>query len=83
MKKKLYKSENKMICGVLSGFAEYFDVDPTIIRIAYAALSLFTTGFPGLLLYIICAIVIPQKPIGFDNDIPWNDNGNNFNQNQQ
>ena len=59
MKKKLYRSStDKMICGVLAGFAEYIDVDPTIVRLVYAALTLFT----GILFYIICAIVIPQKP---------------------
>ena len=63
MKKKLYRSStDKMICGVLAGFAEYIDVDPTIVRLVYAALTLFTAGFPGILFYIICAIVIPQKP---------------------
>ncbi len=81
MKKKLYKSENKMICGVLSGIAEYFDIDPTIIRIVYVALSLFTAGFPGVLFYIICAIVIPQKPYDFNGNNGWNNN--NYNQNQQ
>ena len=45
-----------------SGFAEYIDVDPTIVRLVYTALTLFTAGFPGILFYIICAIVIPQKP---------------------
>ena len=63
MKKKLYRSStDKMICGVLAGFAEYIDVDPTIVLLVYAALTLFTAGFPGILFYIICAIVIPQKP---------------------
>lgn len=63
MKKKLYRSNtDKMLCGVLSGFAEYIDVDPTLVRVIYAGLSLFTAGFPGIALYVICAIVIPQKP---------------------
>ena len=51
-----------MICGVLSGFSEYIGADPTIVRIVYAALTLFTAGFPGLILYIICALVMPEKP---------------------
>lgn len=47
MKKKLYRSStDKMICGVLAGFAEYIDVDPTIVRLVYTALTLFTAGFP-------------------------------------
>ncbi len=62
MKKRLYKSKDKLVCGVLGGLAEYLDVDPTIVRIIYAALSVFTAGFPGVLLYIICALVVPFKP---------------------
>lgn len=63
MKKKLYRSnQDKMLCGVLGGLAEYLNVDVTLIRIIYAALSVFSAGFPGLVLYIICAIVIPEAP---------------------
>lgn len=59
--RKLTKSNNKMLAGVLAGIAEYMDVDPTIIRIAYTALAIFSAGFPGLLLYIIMAFIIPNK----------------------
>lgn len=63
MKKKLYRSRtDKMLCGVLGGFAEYINADATLIRIIYAALSVFSAGFPGIVLYIICAIVIPEAP---------------------
>lgn len=61
--KKLYRSQNKMLGGVCAGIAEYFGVDPTVIRVAYACLSVFSTGFPGLLLYIILLIIIPVKPV--------------------
>lgn len=57
--KKLTRSTNKMLAGVCGGIAEYFEVDPTLIRVAYAALSIFTTGFPGLLLYLILMLIIP------------------------
>ena len=51
MKKKLYRSKtDKMLCGVLGGLAEYLDVDATLIRILYAALSVFSAGFPGVML---------------------------------
>lgn len=59
--RKLTKSDNKMLSGVLAGIAEYMDVDPTIIRIAYTALAIFSAGFPGLFLYIIMAFIIPNK----------------------
>lgn len=58
--KKLTRSTNKVLCGVCGGIAEYFDLDPTVVRILYAALSLFSVGFPGLLLYIIMLILMPQ-----------------------
>ncbi len=62
MGKKLTKSNDKVISGVCSGIAEYFDVDPTLVRVGYAALSVFSAGFPGLILYIILAIIMPNKP---------------------
>lgn len=58
--KKLYRSSNRIVAGVCGGIAEYFDVDPTVIRVVYLILSLFSAGFPGLLLYIILMILIPN-----------------------
>ena len=61
MEKKLYKVEQgKMIEGVCGGIAEYFNIDPTIIRIAWALLAVCAGS--GILAYIICAIVMPRKP---------------------
>ena len=57
--KKLTRSTNKVLAGVCGGIAEYFDVDPTLIRVCYVALSIFTTGFPGLLLYLIMMLIMP------------------------
>ncbi len=61
MTKKLTKSNDKTVSGVCGGIAEYFDLDPTLVRVAYAILSVFSAGFPGLLLYIILAIIMPNK----------------------
>ena len=58
--KKLTRSANKMLAGVCGGIAEYFEIDPTLVRVAYAALSIFSAGFPGLLLYIVMLIIMPQ-----------------------
>lgn len=58
--KKLYRSSNRIVAGVCGGIAEYFDVDPTVIRVVYLILSLFSAGFPGLLLYIILMVLIPN-----------------------
>ena len=62
MEKRLYKSDtNKMLAGVLGGIGEYFDLDPTLIRVGYLLLSFFSAGFPGLLLYIILAVIMPRR----------------------
>ena len=57
--KKLYRSdENKLLAGVCGGIAEYFGVDPTLIRLAWVVFSLL--GGSGLLAYILAAIIIPR-----------------------
>lgn len=50
-----------MLAGVCGGIAEYFDLDPTLVRIGYVILSLIATGFPGLLVYGVLAIVMPDS----------------------
>lgn len=61
MDKKLTRSDDKMLFGVCAGIAEYFDVDPTIIRVLWTCLTVFSTLFPGIILYIILAIIIPVR----------------------
>ena len=56
------RSANKTLAGVCGGIAEYFDVDPTLVRVIYAALTIFTSGFPGLLLYLIMLLIMPAAP---------------------
>ena len=56
--RKLRKSSDKKICGVCGGFAEFFGIDPTIIRVIWAVLALCYGA--GLLAYIICAFVMPD-----------------------
>ena len=60
--KKLYRSiADKKLCGVCGGIAEYFDLDPTVIRLLWVVMTLFTAAFPGVLAYIICALIVPQQ----------------------
>ncbi|MDX9941353.1 MAG: PspC domain-containing protein [Bacteroidales bacterium] len=59
MSKKLTKGSQRMIAGVCSGIAEYFDTDPTLIRILFVLFALALGS--GLLFYIILAIIIPSK----------------------
>lgn len=59
--KKLYRTEHgaAMLCGVCGGIAEYFNIDPSIVRLVWAALVIM--GGTGILLYIIAAIILPRK----------------------
>lgn len=60
MNKRLYKSKiNKMLCGVCGGIAEYFDIDPTLIRLGWAVFC--ALGGSGIIAYIIAAIIIPDN----------------------
>ena len=58
--KKLYRSNDKKLCGVCGGLAEYFDMDPTIMRILWVIFAL--AGGCGILAYLICALIMPQRP---------------------
>lgn len=58
--KRLYKSEtDKKIAGVCGGVAEYFNIDPTIVRLVWAFLAAF--GGSGLMLYILAALIMPSQ----------------------
>lgn len=61
MEKKLYKSsKNKMIDGVCAGFAEYYNIDPTLVRLVLVLFS--AMGGAGILAYVIMMIVMPRNP---------------------
>lgn len=59
--KRLYRSrQNKIIAGVAGGIAEYFEIDPTIIRLLFVLLA-FAEG-AGILIYIIAWLIVPENP---------------------
>ena len=61
MDKRLYRNtSDQMLAGVCSGIGEYFNIDPTLIRLGWVVFSL--AGGSGVLAYIIAAIIIPEKP---------------------
>jgi phage shock protein C len=51
--------KHKMIAGVCGGLAEYFELDPTVVRVAYVLISVVSVAFPGILAYIILMFVMP------------------------
>ena len=66
MAERLYRSpDDRMISGVAGGLAEMLDIDPSIIRIVWAVLIVVTGGL-ALLVYIVMAIVVPERPVGVD-----------------
>jgi phage shock protein PspC (stress-responsive transcriptional regulator) len=66
MRKKLYKSSDRKICGVCGGFADYFDIDPTVIRLLWVAFTL--AGGSGIIAYIVAAIIMDDEPGYIDVD---------------
>jgi phage shock protein PspC (stress-responsive transcriptional regulator) len=59
--RRLYRSRTqRMIGGVCGGLGEYFDIDPTLVRLLFVVTAL--AGGPGLLAYIIMLIVVPNQP---------------------
>jgi len=60
--KKLYRSSsNKMVAGVCGGIGEYFQIDPTLVRLGFVALSFLAGG--GLMVYILASIIIPSEAV--------------------
>ena len=64
MNKRLYKSStDKKICGVCAGLAEYFNIDPTIVRILAVCITVFTAVMPCIIVYFILAAIMPENPV--------------------
>lgn len=62
MTKQLVKSTyDRKIAGVCGGIAEYFNLDPTVVRVAYVVLTVLSAAFPGVILYILLAIIMPSR----------------------
>ncbi len=60
--KKLYLSNDKKISGVCGGIAEYYDIDPTAVRLAWIIITLLSGVAPGVIAYLVAAIVMPPAP---------------------
>ena len=53
--------DDRMIAGVCGGLARWLGWDPTVVRVLYVLLSIFSAGFPGTIVYIILAFVMPLE----------------------
>ena len=63
MKRLKRSNKQRIIAGVCGGMAEYFNMDPTMVRLIYVAVSILSVAFPGILVYIILWIVVPESDI--------------------
>jgi phage shock protein PspC (stress-responsive transcriptional regulator) len=62
--RRLQRSDrNKILVGVCGGLAEWLGWDPTLVRILYVAVSIFSAAFPGILVYIILWVVMPKADV--------------------
>ena len=69
MEKKLLRSRNdKVLSGVCGGLAKYLSLDVTILRIVWAIIAVSTGGM-GLIAYVLAAVIIPQEPFDYEEDI--------------
>lgn len=59
--KKLYRSDDRQLAGVLGGFAEFLNIDPTIVRVLYVLFGIFA-NFGAVIAYILFAWLMPEKP---------------------
>lgn len=57
----LKRSNNRIIAGVCGGIANWLGWDPTIVRLAYLLISIFSAGFPGIIVYLILWVIMPSE----------------------
>lgn len=81
LRKKLTKSSNnRVITGVLGGFGEYLNVKPNTLRIIYLIITALTSFIPGIVIYLMLAVLMPDDP---HRATPWRNLFNSLNQAHQ
>lgn len=61
-RKRIYRSDDRVVAGVLGGFAEYFGVEPTVFRLAIVFLIVATGIVPGIATYVVAVLIMPKGP---------------------
>ena len=65
MEKKLTRSrKNRILAGVMGGLGEFFGIDPTLLRLGYVILTVFSGFFPGIIGYVLAILIVPEAPLG-------------------
>jgi len=61
--KRLRRSrKERIVAGFFGGLAEYFGLDPSLLRIAYVLATIFTLGIPGIVFYVMMIVIVPVEP---------------------
>ncbi len=60
--KRLYRGKEVMLGGVASGLADYFSLDPTIVRLLFVLIGFVSGGFPAVLVYLVLWAIMPRNP---------------------
>jgi len=60
--KRLYRGKDVMLGGVASGLADYFSLDPTIVRLLFVLIGFVSGGFPAVLVYLVLWAIMPRNP---------------------
>jgi phage shock protein C len=58
--RKLVRTDDRLVGGVCGGIARFFDLDPTMVRVAYALLTIFT-AFSGVIVYLVMWMLVPEE----------------------
>lgn len=66
MKKEIYRSPERKICGLCSGLADYLNLDVTIVRLLVALIAFYTAVIPALIIYFIVALIVPEAPENYN-----------------
>lgn len=67
---RLYRSRaDRMLAGVCGGLGEYFNVDPTLVRVVYLVVTILTGILGGLVLYVILAVIMPESESADSDDV--------------
>jgi phage shock protein C len=64
VKRLLRSRQNRLVAGVCGGIAEYFHLDPVLVRAVWAVLTMVTAVFPGVILYILAVFIVPENTVG-------------------
>jgi phage shock protein C len=74
--RRLYRSStDRWIGGVAAGVADYFDIDPLVVRILWIVVAIFTALIPAAIVYIVMLIVVPEEPADWPQPSPWQPGG--------